>query len=142
MTGSRPARPGLLAGAALIAGLVFLYAPIAIVVLYSFNDSRLVTVANEAGRAVDVGRRTRSIPPATRRALTTRDGCCQFPGCERSRRVDAHHIVHWAHGGRTDLDNLVLCHVGCNRHLGANSRQQKERMRLAKAQAAPGSSPR
>ncbi len=59
------------------------------------------------------GRRTRTIPPATRRALRTRDRGCRFPGCENRRFVDAHHIDHWAHGGATTLDNLVLL---CRRH--------------------------
>jgi len=49
-----------------------------------------------------------------RRALQARDeGHCQFPGCENRRWVDAHHIVHWARGGETKLDNLVLL---CGRH--------------------------
>jgi hypothetical protein len=42
-----------------------------------------------------------------------RDGRCQFPGCERHRFVDAHHIHHWAHGGESSLDNLVLL---CRHH--------------------------
>jgi hypothetical protein len=58
-----------------------------------------------------VGRRTRSIPPAIRRALTARDQGCRFPGCARRRWLHAHHIEHWAHGGHTELKNLVLlCH--------------------------------
>ena len=70
-------------------------------------------VRDRDGRALDVGRRTRSIPPSIRRALSVRDGRCQFPGCERHRFVDAHHLVHWAHGGATSLDNLVLL---CRHH--------------------------
>ena len=58
------------------------------------------------------GRRTRTISPALRRALNARDRQCRFPGC-RNVRVDAHHIRHWAHGGATVLDNLVLL---CRRH--------------------------
>ena len=61
---------------------------------------------------LDVGRKTRTIPPAIRRALTARDTQCQFPGCS-ARRCDAHHVVHWADGGVTALDNLVLL---CRRH--------------------------
>ncbi len=53
------------------------------------------------------GRRTRTVPPALRRALLARDRGCRFPGCG-SRFVDAHHIVHWADGGPTTLSNLVL----------------------------------
>jgi len=58
-----------------------------------------------------VGRKTRVIPPAIRRALWARDGGCRFPGCG-SRHAEGHHIVHWALGGKTSLDNLVLlCHA-------------------------------
>jgi hypothetical protein len=54
-----------------------------------------------------VGRRTRTIPPALRRALEVRDGGCRYPGCA-SRFTDAHHIEHWADGGQTRLENLLL----------------------------------
>ncbi len=64
------------------------------------------------GEILDVGRRTRTISPALRRALHARDRQCRFPGC-RHVRVDAHHIRHWADGGATALDNLVLL---CRRH--------------------------
>ena len=64
------------------------------------------------GSALDVGRKTRTIPAAIRRALTARDERCRFPGCT-ARRCDAHHIAHWADGGATSLDNLVLL---CRRH--------------------------
>jgi HNH endonuclease len=54
----------------------------------------------------------RSIPPAIRRALRTRDAGCRFPGCTHERYVDAHHIEHWADGGETKLSNLVtLCRL-------------------------------
>jgi len=57
-----------------------------------------------------LGRRRRRPNAALRRAARERDKCrCRFPGCE-SRRVDLHHIVHWCHGGRTDLENIIsLC---------------------------------
>ncbi len=76
-------------------------------------DASLVSIAERNGVPLGVGRRTRSIPPSVRRALLARDGRCQFPGCERHRFVDAHHIHHWAHGGETSLDNLVLL---CRHH--------------------------
>ena len=63
--------------------------------------------------ALDIGRRTRSIPPAIRRALQRRDGGCRFPGCTAQHHVDAHHIRHWADGGETRLDNLLLL---CRHH--------------------------
>jgi hypothetical protein len=76
-------------------------------------DASIVAIAARDGAMVGVGRRTRSIPPSVRRALVRRDGRCQFPGCERHRFVDAHHVVHWAQGGATELDNLVLL---CRHH--------------------------
>lgn len=57
---------------------------------------------------LDVGRRTRSIPPALRRALQLREAGCRFPGCRQRRRVDAHHVRHWSAGGETQLDSLCL----------------------------------
>ena len=73
-------------------------------------DAGLVVLRHAAdGEVLDVGRRTRSIPTALRRALEGRDrNQCQFPGCS-SRHCDAHHVVHWADGGATRLPNLVLC---------------------------------
>jgi len=64
------------------------------------------------GAILDVGRRTRTIPPALRRALAHRDGGCRFPGCNLSF-CDVHHVEHWADGGETKLDNLVQL---CRRH--------------------------
>ena len=67
-----------------------------------------------AGQPLDVGRRTRIIPPALRRALTTRDQGCRFTGCDRPPAwTDAHHVQHWIHGGPTSLSNLVLL---CRHH--------------------------
>ena len=59
------------------------------------------------GSVLDVGRKTRTIPPALRRALESRDRGCRFPGCGL-RFTDAHHVRHWADGGETKLENLVL----------------------------------
>jgi hypothetical protein len=72
-------------------------------------DAGLVPVAHGAqSETLDVGRRRRTIPPAVRRALASRDRGCAFPGCTNRQFVDAHHVHHWIHGGRTALDNLVL----------------------------------
>ncbi len=58
---------------------------------------------------LDVGRQTRTPNRATRRALDLRDGGCAYPGCGTHPRLcEAHHITHWAHGGKTRPDNLVL----------------------------------
>ena len=84
-------------------------------------DASLVTVLeDEQGKVLNIGRRSRTVPPAISRALQLRDKTCRFPGCE-SRHVDAHHIKHWADGGETSLANLItLCrfhhrqlHQGC-----------------------------
>ena len=71
-------------------------------------DAGLVVLRHAPdGGVLDVGRRTRTVPTALRRALEGRDrNQCQFPGCS-SRRCDAHHVVHWADGGETQLINLV-----------------------------------
>ena len=72
-------------------------------------DGALVSVLeNGQGEVLNVGRKTRVIPTAIRRALRARDRSCQYPGCSQSRYVDGHHIVHWADGGETKLNNLVL----------------------------------
>jgi hypothetical protein len=68
---------------------------------------------NQKGEPLSIGRKTRTIPPAIRRALQRRDKGCRFPGCSCHRFVDAHHIQHWADGGETGLNNLVLL---CRRH--------------------------
>ncbi len=71
-------------------------------------DAARVTMRHgPAGEVLSVGRRTRTISPALRRALAARDRHCRFPGC-RATRCDGHHIRHWAHGGETALSNLVL----------------------------------
>jgi hypothetical protein len=58
---------------------------------------------------LDLGRATRVISPALRRALAVRDGGCVADGCDRPASwADAHHLVHWLEGGATSLDNLVL----------------------------------
>ncbi len=64
------------------------------------------------GPVLDVGRRTRAIPPALRRALQARDRGCRFPGCG-VRHAQGHHLRHWANGGPTRLGNLALL---CRRH--------------------------
>jgi hypothetical protein len=73
------------------------------------------TAASDAnpGGVLDIGRKTRSIPPAIRRALGVRDRGCRFPGCLHTRFLHGHHIQHWLHGGSTSLDNLILL---CPRH--------------------------
>jgi hypothetical protein len=67
-------------------------------------------IEDEDGNPLDVGRKTRSIPPILKRALNSRDKGCRFPGCCNKKYVDGHHILHWVNGGETKLSNLVtLC---------------------------------
>jgi len=76
------------------------------------DSSRVEMTHGRDHGVLDVGRKTRAIHPALRRALQHRDGGCRFPGCG-SQICDAHHVEHWADGGRTNLDNLLLL---CRHH--------------------------
>ncbi len=76
-------------------------------------DSAVVRIRERSGRTLSVGRKTRAVPTPLRRALQARDRTCRFPGCENRRFVHAHHIRHWARGGETSVQNLVLL---CTRH--------------------------
>jgi len=71
-------------------------------------DCGVVAVAGNDPVGMTVGRRTRSIPPAIRRALMLRDRGCAFPGCTHTRFLHGHHWRHWLHGGETSLANLLL----------------------------------
>ena len=70
-------------------------------------------LTNSNGEPLNIGRKTRAVPPPMRRALRTRDKGCRFPGCTYQHFIDGHHIKHWADGGETRLDNLVLL---CRHH--------------------------
>jgi hypothetical protein len=77
-------------------------------------DCSVTRVLMQDSVVIDVGRSKRVISGPTKRALRARDGHCVWPGCERPPSwSDAHHLVHWIHGGSTDLDNLALL---CHRH--------------------------
>jgi len=78
-------------------------------------DSSIARVLlNSESTVIDVGRSKRVVSEPARRALAARDGHCRWPGCERPASWSAaHHVVHWIHGGTTDLDNLILL---CHRH--------------------------
>ena len=78
-------------------------------------DSKVMRVVLGArSQVLDVGRARRTIPNPIRRALVLRDQGCAFPGCgRRPRQCHGHHVVHWADGGNTGLDNLVLL---CGEH--------------------------
>jgi hypothetical protein len=77
------------------------------------DGEAIVIVEDEEGEPLSVGRKTRTVSRAIKRALKSRDKGCKFPGCHHTRFVDAHHIEHWSAGGETSLDNLVLL---CSKH--------------------------
>ena len=72
-----------------------------------------------AGGSADIGRARRTVPPRLRRLLIARDRHCKWPGCKAPpSRCDAHHIIHWAANGPTNLANLLLlCHTHHHHHL-------------------------
>lgn len=75
-----------------------------------------LVVLDDHGNPLDVGRGSRFVTPEQRRALAVRDGGCAFPGCDAPPSwCDAHHVIPWAHGGPTSLENTVL---GCRHHHG------------------------
>lgn len=53
------------------------------------------------------------VPEESEESLLARDKCCRFPGCTHEKWLDAHHVMHWADGGETSLDNTVLL---CSKH--------------------------
>ena len=76
-------------------------------------DAGRVVMRHDAdGQLLEISARTRTIPPALRRALQHRDRGCRFPGCG-VRHGQGHHIRHWAQGGPMTLSNLALL---CRRH--------------------------
>ncbi len=80
-----------------------------------------------ASQPIDVGRATRTISPALRRALAARDRGCRFPGCDRPPSwTDCHHLTHWPDGGETNPANVVSL---CRRH---HHRVHEEGWRLAR----------
>ena len=77
-------------------------------------DGQAVVIGeDEKGEPLNIGRKTRTVSIAIKRALRSRDLGCAFPGCHHTRFVDAHHIEHWSAGGETSLDNLMLL---CSQH--------------------------
>jgi hypothetical protein len=73
-------------------------------------DAKIIPVVlGGPGQPLDIGRAARIVPEPMRRALVVRDQACAFPGCDRLPSwAEAHHIIPWAEGGDTALNNLVL----------------------------------
>ena len=78
------------------------------------RDGSLVTMVDgNNGQPLNVGRKQRTVPPALKRALWSRDEGCSFPGCTHTRFVDAHHIRHRSDSGEASIDNTALL---CSSH--------------------------
>jgi hypothetical protein len=83
-------------------------APLETVKRLACDGSLVVVTEDERGTPLNVGRKQRVVSTPIRRALWSRDRHCTFPGCHRTRFVQAHHVQHWIEGGETGVDNLVL----------------------------------
>jgi hypothetical protein len=68
----------------------------------------VLAMTDRDGAPIDLGRRTRKLSAALRRALHLRDRTCTFPGCHATTNLHGHHVQHWCDGGPTDIGNLVL----------------------------------
>ncbi len=82
--------------------------PLATVERLTCDGSVVELIEDAEGSPIDVGRRRRTVSTPLKRALFARDRGCTFPGCHRTRFVDAHHIRHWVDGGETSLENTTL----------------------------------
>jgi hypothetical protein len=88
--------------------------PIEAVKRHCCNGHAVVITETTSGEPLGIGRRSRLVPKSVERAVRARDnGCCVFPGCNNRRFLDCHHIEHWAHGGETTMENLMLL---CTKH--------------------------
>jgi hypothetical protein len=67
-----------------------------------------IAIDDDAGHTMYEGRARRVPTDAQRREVMRRDRHCRFPGCTNVTFTNAHHIVPWEPGGKTDLDNLAL----------------------------------
>ncbi len=76
-------------------------------------DARIRPVQESGGRPVSVGRAFRTVPDRTRMVIEERDRSCRVPGCDHSRWLHIHHVIHWEDGGPSDTANLIAL---CQRH--------------------------
>jgi hypothetical protein len=88
--------------------------PLEAVKRHCCDGHAVVITETSDGDPLGIGRRSRLVPKAIERAVRARDNNgCVFPGCNKHRFLDCHHVEHWAHGGETAVDNLVLL---CTKH--------------------------
>ncbi len=77
------------------------------------DSSLLVATDDKNGKTKDISRKHRVVHPSLRRKVMSRDRGCRFPGCTHEKWLTAHHVVHWADGGETTAENLVML---CSKH--------------------------
>ena len=88
--------------------------PIESVKRHCCDGHAVVITETSDGEPLGIGRKSRLIPKPVERAVRARDNNgCVFPGCTKRRFLNCHHIEHWAHGGETGVDNLMLL---CTQH--------------------------
>jgi hypothetical protein len=78
------------------------------------GEADVIPVVTGTDGVLGYGRSRRIASASQRRALAARDGGCCFPGCDHPPDwCEAHHVIPWESGGKTDIDNLCLL---CDRH--------------------------
>jgi len=78
------------------------------------DGQAVVMTETKDGEPLSIGRKSRVVPKGIERAVRARDlNTCRFPGCSNKRFVDIHHIEHWANGGETAVEQLMLL---CSKH--------------------------
>jgi hypothetical protein len=76
-------------------------------------DASTITLGFDTEGNEVPGPNSSGISERLRRSLMLRDRSCRWPGCSAEHHLHAHHVVHRAHGGQTELNNLILL---CGHH--------------------------
>ena len=97
-----------------------------------------VVAVGQSGESLNIGRRSRSIPAALRRALMVRDGGCAFPGCTHTRFLHGHHIEHWLHGGDSRHNPAVGMMLGSPRPCARGGMERNQGRRRPRRRRRPG----
>jgi hypothetical protein len=88
--------------------------PLEVVKRHCCDGQAVVITETRDGEPLAIGRQSRIIPKAIERAIRARDNNrCTFPGCNNHRFLECHHVEHWANGGDTSVENLLLL---CTKH--------------------------
>ncbi|WP_078293952.1 HNH endonuclease signature motif containing protein [Mycobacterium sp. D16R24] len=88
--------------------------PITDLIRMASHAHHYLTVFDDDGRALHLGRAKRVASEDQRIVLIAKDRGCTYPGCDRpAYHCQVHHMDEWARGGKTDVDALAL---GCEGH--------------------------